>query len=493
MNNDLFVRESVDWVPHKYQKKTVKYMLEHACAGVFAQPGMGKTSMTLAALTFLFKKKLINKVLIIAPLRVAYTVWPGEVEKYNDFKHLLVEVLHGPGKDAALKRDADIYVINPAGLDWLLGSEKSKGASGRTSVKVNIAAFKKLGFDVLVIDELTAFKNTNSNRFKAMRQVIGTFGRRFGLTGSPAANGLEGLFGQCYMLDQGNALGQYVTHFRTKYFNPHPSGFGHVIKENGAEQIYERLNPLVIQLQAEDHLELPQLVENNIYVELPAAARKIYGMLEDDLFAMVGENAIVATNAAVATGKCRQVAGGALFLTPEVTDLGFKILTGKREWVDIHSEKMTALEDLVEELQGSPLLCFYEFKHELERLRTKFPTAVFAADYKMEKFRDLETKWNSGTIPLMFGHVQSMAHGLNLQGAGNNVCFYSLPWDKEGHEQAIQRVLRQGNKSKRVFVHNIIAHNTIDMTILYLLRSKAKGQSALFSALKELSLKRKLK
>lgn len=403
-------------------------------------------------------------------------------------------MLHGPKKDEALKRDADIYVINPEGLDWLLKTEKSKGSTGKTKVVVDVAKFKKMGFDTLVIDELTKFKNTNSNRFKALKQVHKTFGRRFGLTGSPAANGLLNLFGQCFILDEGQALGAYITHYRSKYFETvDKDGFVWVPQIGAPEKIYERLNNLALRMAAEDYLELPQMVVNNIILELPKEARKIYDTLEEDLFASIEDKTIVAANAAVATGKLRQVVGGALFLDREVTELGFKILTGKRKWVLLHDEKLTALEDLIEELQESPLLVAYEFNHELARLREKFPKAVFACDYKMHEFKALEDRWNAGLIPLLFGHPQSIGHGLNFQEAGNNVAWYSQTWDYELYDQFIRRILRQGNKSKKVFVHHFLMRDTIDVTMQWSLKAKAKGQGALFSALKELASKRKRK
>jgi SNF2 family DNA or RNA helicase len=490
----LFAKSPEAWKPHAYQKKAIKFLLEHACAALLLDPGLGKSSITLAAIKILLQKKVAKKVLVIAPLRVCYNVWPGEIEKWQDFSNLRIEVLHGPKKDEALKRDSDIYAINPEGLDWLLQTTKTKGSTGKTKVVVDITKFKKLGFDTLVIDELTKFKNTNSNRFKALKQVHKTFGRRFGLTGSPASNGLMDLFGQCYILDEGQALGPYITHYRSKYFETvDKDGFVWVPQIGAPEKIYERLNNLVLRMAAEDYLELPQMVINNIVLELPPEVRKIYEALEEDLFAQIDKNTVVAANAAVATGKLRQVCGGALFLDREVTELGFKVLTSKREWAILHDEKLNALEDLVEELQGSPLLVAYEFNHELARLREKFPSAVFACDYKMGEFKALEAKWNSGLIPLLFGHPQSVGHGLNFQDAGNHVAWYSQTWDYELYDQFIRRVLRQGNKNKKVFVHHFLMHDTIDMTMQWSLKAKAKGQGALFNALKELASKRKHK
>jgi len=193
MQSELFKPLSKPWQPHGYQKKAVKFLLEHAASALFLDPGLGKTSITLAAIKMLKQKKVLDKVLLIAPLRVCYSVWPKEVEKWEDFSGIRVCVLHGPNKDELLKQDADVYVINPEGLEWLLQVEKTKTSSGKTKVSVNLRRWKSFGFDTLVIDELSKFKHTNTNRFKALKMVLNTFRRRWGLTGSPASNGLMDL------------------------------------------------------------------------------------------------------------------------------------------------------------------------------------------------------------------------------------------------------------------------------------------------------------
>jgi SNF2 family DNA or RNA helicase len=453
---------------------------------------LGKSAITLGAIKILKKKKLLSKVLIIAPLRVAHNVWPGEIKKWADFSGLTIEVLHGNDKNKALERNADIYVINPEGLDWLLKTTKTKSVNGKkTSVSVDIKAFKKLGFDTLVIDELTRFKNQNAISFKALAQVHKTFGRRWGLTGSPAANGLLGLFGQAYILDEGNALGKFVTHYRSKYFDTVDNeGFVYAPKPGAPDLIYERLSPLVLRMAAEDYLDLPQLVYNTIKLEMPSKSRQHYDLMEEDLFMAIDDKAIVASNAAVASGKLRQIVGGAIYEDAELTAEGFKV-GGRRDFIDLHTTKLDALGELVEELQGDPLLVAYDFGHELIRLRKRFPNAVFAADVPINKFKDLEDSWNRGEIPLLFGHPQSIGHGLNFQQAGNNVAWFSMTWNFELEEQFIARILRQGNKHKKVFVHRFIMVDTIDELMAYSLKAKAKGQGALFKALQDLAAKRK--
>ena len=276
MQLELFKPLSKQWTPHSYQKKAVKFLIEHAAGALFLDPGLGKTSITLAAIKLLKQKKVLNKVLIIAPLRVCHSVWPQELKKWADFEKLKMVVLHGPDKDLKLKEEADICVINFEGLDWLLGVEKTKGNNNKTKISVNLKKFKSLGFDTLVVDELSKLKHTNTNRFKAMKLVLQTFSRRWGLTGSPASNGLMDLFGQCYILDMGRTLGQYITHYRSKYFEQGFDGFSWTLREGAENEIYERLNPLVLRMSANDYLDMPEIIENNILVDLPKKIMEIY-------------------------------------------------------------------------------------------------------------------------------------------------------------------------------------------------------------------------
>lgn len=487
MQSELFKPSSKPWQPHAYQKKAVKFLLEHAASALFLDPGLGKTSITLAAIKLLKQKKFLDKVLLIAPLRVCYSVWPKEVEKWQDFHGLKVQVLHGSKKDEALKADADVYVINPEGLEWLLQVKKTKTATGKTKVDVDLRRWKALGFDTLVVDELSKFKHTNTNRFKALKLVLGTFRRRWGLTGSPASNGLLDLFGQCFVLDQGRTLGPYISHYRMKYFVPSHDGFSWNIREGAEDEIYERLAPLALRMAADDYLDMPTLIENNIRIDLPNDVMQVYDRLENDLIAKLGDGVVVASNAAAASMKCRQVANGGIYLDPEVEAL-VKLPKSKREWANLHFEKVDALAELIEELQGSPLLVAYDFEHDLDRLRERLGQDVpyIGGGVNAKRSAELEKAWNAGQLPVLLGHPQAMAHGLNLQEMGHHVCWHSLTWDYELYDQFIRRVLRQGNKSKKVFVHHIIARGTVDEVVLAAVKSKRRGQNALFDALKKL-------
>lgn len=480
------------WVPRAYMRKAVKFLLEHACAALFLDPGLGKTSITLAAIKILKEKGLLKKVLIIAPLRVCHLVWPKEAKKWADFANLKIVVLHGPEKDRLLTEPADIYVINPEGLDWLLGVTKKK-VGARTRVTINERRLRQLNFDTLVFDELSKFKHVNTIRFKAMKLTLHTFARRWGLTGSPAANGLLDLFGQCYMLDRGRSLGPYISHYRQAYFvNPPYSPFVWLPIAGAEKSIYKCLSPLALRMSADDYLDMPELIVNNIRVDLPPSVMAIYEKLENDLIARVDSRTITAANAAVASGKCRQVANGGIYLDRELTALGLRLPKSSREWVNLHDEKISALADLIDELQGSPVLVAYEFEHDLDRLRLKFGADIpyIGGGVSTKRTAELETAWNKGQLPILFAQPQSVGHGLNLQEAGYHVAWHSLTWDYELYDQFIRRVLRQGNTAKHVFVHHFIARNTIDEVVLATMRSKHRGQQALFDGLLALARRR---
>ena len=480
------------WLPHAYMKKGVKFLLEHAASALFLDPGLGKTSISLAAIKVLKQKKVLEKVLLIAPLRVCYSVWPKEQEKWIDFHGLRIVILHGPYKDELLKVDADIYAINPEGLEWLLDVTKTKTVTGKTKISMDLNRWKKFGFDTLLIDELSKFKNTQSNRFKAMKLVLHTFRRRWGLTGSPAPNGLLDLFGQCYMLDQGRSLGPYITHYRSKYFLPSFDGFDWNLREGADQEIYERISPLALRMAAEDYLDMPTVVENNIMVKLPDDVKQIYDQLEEDLITRIEDKIVTAATSGVASMKCRQVANGGIYLNPEVQAL-VKLPKSQREWVNLHTAKVDALADLIDELQGSPLLVAYDFGHDLDRLQSKLGKEIpyIGGGVSTKRAAELERLWNAGKLPVLLGHPQSIAHGLNLQEVGNHVAWHSLTWDYELYDQFIRRVRRQGNKSKRVFVHHIMAEDTVDELMFSVLKGKRRGQNALFDALKQLRRKRR--
>lgn len=451
---------SVPYKPHGYQKKMIKFGVQQACAGFFADPGLGKTSTMYAIFKTLRDQGLVDRMLVVAPLRPAYSTWPGEAEKWEDFGDLKVVILHGPDKSKLLCSDFDVAVINPEGLDWLW----------MAGAKIDLP-------QMLVVDESTRFKHTNTKRFKTLKKMLGRFKRRYILTGTPAPNGLLDLFGQIYLLDLGNALGQYITHYRLNYFDQTGYGGYTWVPRRGAEQaIYDRLKPLVIRMAAEDFLELPELINNTVEVTLPAPVMKIYRDMESLLIADVEQETVTAANAAAATGKCRQIANGGAYI----------VKGDKRDTTHIHEAKLDAVEEIIEELQGKPALVAYEYDHDRVRLQQRFGEDVpyIGGGVPASRFKEIERDWNMGKIPILLAQPQSVAHGLNLQGTGAAVIWHSLTWNLEDYEQFVRRVWRQGQK-ERVVVHHIVAKDTIDEVIVKMLHKKDKTQRALLDALKD--------
>lgn len=460
------------WVPSSYMRRAVKWLLEHACAALFLDPGLRKTSITYAAFSFLKKQGVADKMLVIAPLRACNRVWPAEAAKWKDFNHLRVVVLHGPKKVQLLEQDADVYVINPEGLDWLLTAY-----TGR--------AWRKLGFDTLVIDELTKFKQAKGKRFKLLKTVLETFSRRWGLTGSPAPNGLLDLFGQCYVLDLGRSLGRYITHYRFAYFlNPDKQGWSWVLKKGAKEEIYERIKPLALRMSAEDYLDLPPIIDVPISLELPPKARELYDALEEDLIARIDAKTVVAANAAAAGGKLWQICNGGLYVDQDIASV-IAGLKPSRNALKIHDVKTDWLEDLIDELNGQPLLVAYQFNHDLERLQERFgkDIPVFGANNKTNGA--IETAWNKNELLYVFGQQDSIAHALNLQeGSAAHLAHYSLTWNLETWDQLIRRIRRSGTKAKRVFRYLPIIKDSTDEDRMYSIKHKDTTQRSLFEALK---------
>lgn len=445
------------FIPHKYQEKAIKFGVERACAGFFLEPGMGKTSIMFAIMVVLKKMKLIRKVLVLAPLRVVYSTWPAECQKWDDFAHLSVGILHGPTKDDVLKEEHDIYLMNYEGLKWLFLSTK-----------------RDWPFDMLIIDESSKLKATNTQRFKTLKQMLGKFKRRYILTGSPAPNSLLDLFGQVYCMDQGATFGPYITAYKDAYF--FQTGFGGYdwrLKPGADLAIHAALRQRVMRLDAKDYLELPELIETDIKVQLPPDARKIYLSMEKRLQADIDANSVTAANAAVASMKCRQLANGAIY-----TDVG-------DEFEVVHDAKIDALQDLLEELEGQPTLIAYDFEHDLIRLKEALgkDTPHIGSGVSANRAAEIVNAWNRGEIPVLLGQPMSMAHGLNMQEKGRAIIWFGLTWSLENREQFIRRIWRQGVGS-RVFVYNLIAEKTVDEALMLAVKEKEKGQQALLNALR---------
>lgn len=472
------------YVPHPYQLAGIDRMVEQATLGLFWDPGLGKTSAILAAFERLRSKGLVRRMLVISPLRPAYGVWPRELRKWEEFSHLKMGLLHGNlnHRVSILHGDFDIHVINPEGLRWLLMGDRVARFAGATRRKEADAAVRQIDWfwDMLVVDESTKFKHTNTFRFRTLRPFVSKFRRRYILTGTPAPNGLMDLFGQMYLLDEGAALGNRVTAFRNRWF--HPTGYGGyewAINAGADVEIREAIRPLVMRLETKDYLTMPPLVNNTVRVDLPDDARRAYTSMENLLIAEVSRGMVTAANASVAVNKCRQIANGGIY--HDVWDVDFR---GRRRATNYHEAKVDAVEEIVEELQGKPALVAYEYQHDLARLKERFPGAPWlGGGISTTQQADIEARWNAGKIPVLLAQPQSVAHGLNLQGTAAAVIFHSLPWDLEVYDQFVRRVWRQGQE-ERVVVHHIVANKTVDEAVMRALAFKDMTQRGLLDALK---------
>lgn len=441
------------WTPHEYQIRAMKLMLSQGAVGLFLDPGLGKTSICLGALSILKRDGMMKKTLIIAPIRPMYSTWPAEVYKWDEFNDFTYSIVHGPEKADRLREDVDLYLINPEGVKWLFSQP-------------NLPEF-----DTLIVDESTKFKDSSRQRFRALKRALPRFRRRWILTGTPVPNGLLDLFGQIYILDRGGSLGEYITHYRSQFFmKPGWSPWGWVPQPGAFQRVVERISPLLLQLSAEDYLKMPELVFIDIPVTLPPEVMKTYREVENHFLSLVSESLIVAGNAAAAGTKCRQIANGAVY-TGDGDD---------RIVVPLHDEKLEALKDLLEELNGHPVLLLYEFRHDCQRIMASFPNAV---DIKSADIASTVESFNRGDIPLLIGHPASMGHGLNLQGACHHVIWFGITWNLEHYDQAIARVYRQGQSHGKVYCYHLKATSTKDEDVLEVLTAKDRTQQDLLNAI----------
>lgn len=436
-------------------------MLVHPGAGIILDPGMGKTSIMLMVLDILFKAGKIKKALVVAPLRVCRLVWPLEKEKWDEFQHMdICNLCELEEKDRIrlLRENHAIYLINPESLKIILQPKLWAGQ----------------GFDCLVVDESTKFKDTQTQRFKALKPMLPQFRRRYILTGTPSPNGYEDLFGQMFIVDLGKTLGRYITHYRAQYFRQDPfNTYGLELMPGAMNEIQSKLRSSLISFSEKDLIQLPELVHDRIFVDLPPGARKHYKEMERKFFTLLesGE-AIFAPNSAVVGGKCRQICNGGLYT---------QVDGDKRGFAPLHSEKTKALVDLVEQLQGQPLLTAYEFQFDAANIERSIPRTV-----NLTAAKDLEyvnEAFNNGLLPHLIGHPASMGHGLNLQQSCRHVCMYGITWNYEWYYQFLKRVYRQGNMADRCTLHWIIARNTLDERVMEVLAGKEASDDAVKRAL----------
>lgn len=445
---------------HEYQRYSVDFIVNHTAAGLFLDMGLGKTVSTLTAINRLMYEDLeVSKVLVVAPKRVAEDTWAKEVAKWDHLKHLRVSRVLGTERQRkeALRKDADIYVINRENVCWLVALYR--GA---------------LPFDMLVIDELSSFKSPKAQRFKSLRLVRPQFSRVVGLTGTPAPNGMIDLWSQIYLLDQGERLEKTVTKYRQKYFRPGRTNgvvvFDYKILDGSDKAIHDKISDICVSMKAEDYLELPPLMNHTVEITMPENVAAKYIDFEKNevlkLMEQEEENTISAVNAAALSNKLLQFSNGAIY-------------DADKNVHEIHGAKLEALEEIVEAANGEPVLIFYSFRHDISRIKKRLKT------YKPRELidgKDIDD-WNAGKIPVLLAHPAGAGHGLNLQKGGNIEVWFGLTWSLELYQQAVARLYRQG-QTKPVQVYHLVAAGTMDKDVLKAIDGKADKQEALMQAVK---------
>lgn len=440
--------------PHDYQRYAAEFITTHPIAALLLDMGLGKTSITLTAINdLLFDSFEVHKVLVVAPLRVARDTWSAEIEKWEHLKNQRYSVVVGTEQERlkALRTPADIYIINRENVQWLVEE------SGLI-----------FDFDMAVIDELSSFKNYQSKRFRAFMKVRPKLKRIVGLTGTPAGNGLMDLFAEFKLLDMGERLGRLIGQYRNTYFQPDKRN-GMVIYSykplpNAERQIYDKISDITISMKAVDHLKMPELISSEYTVRLSEKEKEKYDRLKKDLIFSTEDNEVTAANAASLSNKLSQMANGAVYSDDESV-------------IQIHDRKLDALEDIIESMNGRPLLVAYWFKHDLERIRKRFEIR------EIKSSADI-SDWNSGKIPVALIHPASAGHGLNLQSGSSTLVWFGLTWSLELYQQTNARLWRQGQTADTVVIQHIIAKGTIDEQIMKALKTKDTTQAALITAVK---------
>lgn len=441
------------YVAHNYQNYAKDFILAHKVSALFLDCGLGKTITTLTAINELMYDSFeISKVLIIAPLRVAQSTWKEEIEKWNHLNLLRYSIVVGDEKERlkALKQTSDIYIINRENVDWLVT---------KSGIDFN--------FDMLIIDELSSFKSHTSKRFKSLLKIRPYFERVVGLTGTPSSNGLMDLWAEFRVLDLGERLGRYITHYRNEYFLPDKRNgaviFSYKPQPNAEERIYRRLADMTISMKSTEYLKMPELILNELEINLDEEDQMKYKKFKKEMVMTIQEKEIDAINAASLSNKLIQLANGSIY-------------DEDKKFYEVHNKKLDKLEEIIESANGKPVLVAYWFKADKERIEKRF------------KVREIKTaddikQWNKGMIDLALIHPASAGHGLNLQSGGSTLVWFSLTWSLELYQQTNARLYRQGQKDT-VVIHHLIIKNTIDEDIMKSLKRKDKTQESLMKAVK---------
>lgn len=445
--------------PHPYQAYCMEQLKQKPALGLFLDMGLGKTIITLSAIAQLkYGMFCVNKVLVIAPKKVAEATWQREAAKWDNVRFLRIStVLGGATKRVkSLNTPADIYIINRENVTWLVDYYKNAWP-----------------FDMVVVDEFSSFKNHSAKRFKSLAAIRPHIRRIVGLTGTPSPNGLEDLWAQVYLLDAGERLGKYFTHFRSRYFDPGRRSrdviYSYDAKDGAGEAIMAKISDICISMKSDDYLQLPDITYDDVPVILDARAQKAYTELEREMVLQLDQEKVIdVTTAAGLSNKLQQLANGAIY-------------DEDRSWVPVHDCKIEAFMELIEQLNGKSALVFYNFRHDLERLEA----ALAKTKLRVRRLSGPEDEkdWNAGKVDILMAHPASAAYGLNLQEGGNHVVWFGLNWSLELYQQANKRLHRQGQKEK-VIIHHLICEGTRDADLLEALKQKDKAQEYVLASLK---------
>lgn len=441
----------MQYKPHKYQQYATQFILDHPVAAILLDMGLGKSVITLTAIKRLIDRGEVQRVLVVAPLRVAKQTWPEELNKWDHLKGLTYSVITGnkAQRIRAAQKDVDIYIINRENLKWLIESAIP------------------FDYDMLVIDELSSFKSHRSQRLRALKKVRPLIKRVVGLTGTPSSNGLMDLWAEFRVLDMGKRLGRFISYYRANYFDPDRRNMYQVFTykpKPGAEQsIYRAIDDITISMKSKDYLQLPPLTMDTVPVKMSNSEQAIYDELNAQLVVSTQGKQIDALNAASLSNKLCQMANGCVY-------------DDQQQVVQIHQRKLDALEDLIEAANGKPVLVAYWFKHDLAQIKQRFTVREIITP------KDIQD-WNAGRIPLALIHPASAGHGLNLQAGGATLIWYGLTWSLELYQQTNARLWRQGQQQP-VVIYHLITQGTIDENILAALKRKDKTQTALINAVK---------
>ena len=445
--------------PHDYQVYASEYIKEHDAAAVFLECGLGKTSITLTAICdLMFDSFEIHKVLIIGPIRVVTMSWPDEIKKWDHTSDFRYSVAVGTETErmTALEAKADIYLINRENVQWLV--EKSG---------------LPFDYDMVVVDELSSFKNWQAKRFKALMKVRPKVKRIVGLTGTPSSNGLMDLFAEYKLLDMGERLGRFISQYRLDYFVPDqmngPVVYSYRLRPGADRRIYSRISDITISMKGTDHLKMPELVNSEYMVYMDEDERRKYEQMKKNLVLSLPGGEVTAANAASLSGKLTQMANGAVYSD-----------TGGIE--NIHDRKLDALEDMIEAANGKSLLVAYWYKHDLSRIIKRLDE--LGVNYGKLDTDESIRDWNAGRLEVGLIHPASAGHGLNLQSGGSTLIWFGMIWSLELYQQTVARLWRQGQESETVVVQHILAAGTVDERIMKALSAKDATQARLIEAVK---------